>query len=156
MGILHCLPQQLLKTSLPFAIQANQNGHNVEELLKAKTLFPPSWANTLTDFNGWWLRISLFMTAEKTCQCFILKETHETWIINNLTSEKLALITKAILKKKKVNCLAYVLPSMGSYIDKPHIAREIWWPWNTLVTNWSMAIMRFCCISETASGFNLP
>lgn len=83
--LLHCLPQQLLKTSLPFARCTNQNGCNIKELLKVNRLFSSSWAKEdLTDFTGWWLRRSSFMTAERTCQCFLLKETHETWIINNL------------------------------------------------------------------------
>lgn len=47
------------------------------------------------------------------------------------------------------------LPQWNDYIDKPHTGRKIWWPQDTLVTNGSIAIMKFSCISETASGFNL-
>lgn len=47
------------------------------------------------------------------------------------------------------------LPQWNDYIDKSHIGRKIWWPQDTLVTNGSIAIMKFSCISETASGFNL-
>lgn len=85
---LHCLPQQLLKMSLPLVICTNQNGCNIKELLSVNSLFfllPSSWEKEdLTDFTGWWLRRSSFTTAERTCQRFLLKGTHETWIINNL------------------------------------------------------------------------
>jgi len=69
--------------------------------------------------------------------------------------KKLVLINKAILKKKMLIAWPMFLPQWNDYIDKSHIAREIWWPQDTLVTNQSMAIMKFSCISETASGFNL-